>query len=84
MARRSVSIRDRRFSYANVGTLRRNLSKASFKLNIRRRSRIFAALLWAIEAILRLVFLDEEDMPLPEVEPPFALDDVPLWPTRGT
>lgn len=43
IASRSVSIRDRRFSYAKVGTLRRSLSNASFRLNILRLSRIFAA-----------------------------------------
>lgn len=58
MASRSVSIRDNRFSYANVGTFRLNLSKASFKLNIRRRSRILAARRCAIDATRRLVFFD--------------------------
>lgn len=67
-------MRERRFSYANVGTYKesfevgvtqnkfvqitflRSLSKASFKLNIRLLSLIFAALLCAIEATRRLVF----------------------------
>lgn len=80
MANRRVSIRDNRFSYAKVGTFRRSLSKASFKLNILLRSRIFAALLWAIEATLRLVFLDEEE-PLPGPLPfPLTLE-VTRWPT---
>lgn len=39
-----------------VLTFLRNLSNASFKLNIRRRSRIFAARRCAIEATRRLVF----------------------------
>lgn len=39
-----VSILESRFSYANVGTLFRKASNASFRLNILRRSRMFAAL----------------------------------------
>lgn len=38
-------------------TFRRSLSNASFKLNILRRSRMLAALRWAIDATRRLVFL---------------------------
>lgn len=59
MANRNVSIRDKRFSYANVGTFRLNLSNASFRLNILRRSLMFAALRCANEATLRLVFFVE-------------------------
>uniref|UniRef100_A0A182TDS6 Uncharacterized protein n=1 Tax=Anopheles melas TaxID=34690 RepID=A0A182TDS6_9DIPT len=57
IARRSVSMRDNRFSYAKVGTLRRSLSNASFRLNMRRRSRMLAARRCAIEATRRRVFL---------------------------
>lgn len=41
-------------------TLRLSLSKASFRLNIRRRSRMLAARLCAIDATRRRVFLDDE------------------------
>lgn len=46
-------------------TLRLSLSKASFKLNILRLSRMFAALRCAIVATLRLDFLDEFGAELP-------------------
>lgn len=40
-------------------TFLRSLSNASFKLNMRRRSRMLAARLWAIDATRRRVFFDE-------------------------
>lgn len=58
IARRKVSILDRRFSYANVGTFFLSLSKAEFRLNIRLRSRILAARRWAIVATRRRVLAD--------------------------
>lgn len=62
-------MRDNRFSYANVGTFRRNLSNASFKLYMRRLSRIFAARRCASDATRRRVFLLEfvEFEPVPVV-----------------
>ena len=67
-----------------MGTFRRNLSKASFRLNIRRRSLILAALLWAMEAIRRRVFLEVVVVPLlPELEPEVAREERPRWVTKG-
>ena len=43
IAKRSVSIRDSRFSYAKVGIRLRNLSKAVLSFTIRRLSRMLAA-----------------------------------------
>lgn len=45
-------------------TFRRSLSNASFKLNMRRRSRILAARRCAIDATRRRVFFDEPELPL--------------------
>ena len=42
-------------------TFRRSLSKASFKLNILRLSRMFAALLCDTVATLRLGFFDDDE-----------------------
>lgn len=59
MASLSVSIRDRRFSYANVGTLRRSLSNASFRLYMRLRSRMLAARRCASVATRLRIFFDD-------------------------
>jgi len=59
MANLSVSIRDSRFSYANVGTLRRSLSNASFRLYMRLRSRMLAARRCASVATRRRIFFDD-------------------------
>lgn len=45
-------------------TFRRNLSNASFKLNILRLSRILAARRWAIDATRRRVFFGVDALPL--------------------
>ena len=57
MAKRRVSILESLFSYAKVGTLVLRRSKASLRLNILRRSLIFAARLCCTVAT-RLRFLD--------------------------
>lgn len=45
-------------------TFRRSLSNASFKLNMRRRSRMLAARRCAIDATRRRVFFVEPELPL--------------------
>lgn len=72
IASRSVSIRDSRFSYANVGTLRRSLSNASFRLYMRRRSRMLAARRCASVATLRRIFFDDA-IDVGFCEPPLPL-----------
>lgn len=67
IANRKVSMRDKRFSYAKVGTLRLSLSKASLRLNILRRSRMLAARRWANVATLLLVFFWIDALELPDV-----------------
>lgn len=88
MASRSVSIRDKRFSYANVGTFRRSLSNASFRLYMRLRSRMLAARRCASVATRRRIFLADADadaddfceppLPLPLPPPPPLLPPPPL------
>lgn len=56
------------------------MSKASFRLNILRLSRIFAARRWAMDATRRLVFFDDELDEWPE-RPPSR--EEARWDTRA-